>query len=355
VEDPFGVVKRRESDFSGFRNYPYAAVVYSHESPPGYAQAGTWWGHDARLSSLGAFAACLYGHVQVSSVPESLLDDPERLRAYRVLYLAGVPHLPPPRAANIRQFVRDGGGLLVSHASSLYDSAGARQKRFGLEDLVRAAPIEPSGELAATLASYRSMTGGPYDLYLAPRPRPAPDRFTPLWHFEPVRALEGGEVWQDIVTGDGSRPILPGVIVSSHGKGRVVYCASALESLFLQQNSKAVGETLRSLLLRAAPEPPPFELDAPAALIANLTFKDGTMVLHMTNWTGNKLERAGANEDYLAPVENVRLRLRVPEGRRVREAALLVEAEHRREQKGSTLELFLPRVDAYQGVRVTLE
>jgi hypothetical protein len=69
------------------------------------------------------------------------------------------------------------------------------------------------------------------------------------------------------------RPILPGVIVSSHGKGRVVYCASALESLFLQQNSSAVGDLLSSLVAKAAPEPPPYELQAPAALIANLTAK----------------------------------------------------------------------------------
>jgi hypothetical protein len=31
----------------------------------------------------------------------------------------------------------------------------------------------------------------------------------------------------------------------------------------------------------------------------------------LTNWTGNKLERAGSNEYYLAPVENVRVRLAV--------------------------------------------
>ena len=134
------------------------------------------------------------------------------------------------------------------------------------------------------------MTGGPYDLYLAERSRAAVENLTPLWSYLPVKALERGEVWQDIVTGDGLRPILPGVVVSSYGQGRVVYCASALESLFLQQNSSAVGDLLRNLVARAAAEPPPFELQAPAALIANLTSKGDTQVLHLTNWTGNKFE-----------------------------------------------------------------
>lgn len=355
VEYPFGILKQHEREFAGFHNYPYAAVVYGNRTPPGHAQSGAWWRTDVRTSSLGAFAVCLYGHVQVSSVHESLLDDPGKLRPYRVLYLADFPYLSDSRIANLKQFVREGGGLVVSYGSSLFDASGKRQNRFALEELVRAAPIEPAGELAETLVNYRSMTGGPYDLYLAEHARPSLEKLTPLWSFLPVRALDGGEVGMDIVTGDGLRPILPGVIVSSYGKGRVVYCASALESLFLQQNSSAVGDFLRSLVAKAALEPPPYEVQAPSALIANLTAKGDTLVLHLTNWTGNKLERAGANEYYLAPVENVRVRFAVPKGKRVRDVALLVQAPFRKEQKGSTLEVRIPRVEAYQAVRVNLE
>jgi hypothetical protein len=128
-----------------------------------------------------------------------------------------------------------------------------------------------------------------------------------------------------------------------------------LESLFLQQNSSAVGDLLRSLVAKAAPEPPPFEIEAPAALVANLAVTGDTLVLHMTNWTGNKLERAGANEYYLAPVENVRVRLAAPKGKRVREVSLLVEAPYQKKGTGSTVEVRIPRIEAYQAVRVVLE
>ena len=355
AEYPFGVIKENERDFLGFTNYPYVAVLYAHASPPDHAQTGTWWRTDARLSTLGAFAACLYGHVQVSSVSELLLDDFEKLRAYRVLYLADVPYLPERRIENIKRFVAEGGGLVASRATSLYDASGQRLKRFALEELFRAAPIEPSGELAETLASYRSMTGGPYDLYLAAGPKASIGEMTPLWHFEPVRALSGAQVWQEIVKGEGLQPILPGVVVSQYGKGRVVYSASALESLFLQVNNKVVHDFLLSLVAKAAAEPAPYEVHAPAGLITNLAVKDNVRVLHMTNWTGNKLERAGANEYYLAPVENVRIRFVIPKGKQVREVALLVKSPFQKQQKGSILELVIPRIEAYQAVRVTLQ
>jgi hypothetical protein len=86
------------------------------------------------------------------------------------------------------------------------------------------------------------MTVNPYDLYLAGRQRRSMSDVSPLWYFLPVRALDGGKVWKEIVTGDGLRPVLPGVIVSRYGKGRVVYCATALESLFVRQNSAAVAK-----------------------------------------------------------------------------------------------------------------
>jgi hypothetical protein len=107
VEYPFGMLKQHEQEFAGFRNYPYVAVVYGDRTPPGHAQSGWWWNTDVRTSSLGAFAACLYGHVQVSSIYEGLLDDIQKLRAYRVLYLADIPYLSEARIANVKQFVRE--------------------------------------------------------------------------------------------------------------------------------------------------------------------------------------------------------------------------------------------------------
>jgi len=361
VSYPFSILDAGREYFRGFTNYPYIAVVYGFQNPPGHARRGWWWEADVRSSTLGAFAACLYRHLQVSSVLESLLDEPERLMQYKVLYLADIPYLSPRRIENIRRFVEQGGGLIVSYATSLYDENGKRRERFALEELISTRPLEPEGTLKDMIDNYWTMVGGPNDLYLKARAGAgAPlkawsGQLVPLWYYEPVKALDGSEVLADIVMGEGSVPILPGVVLSRHGKGRVAYLASSLESLYIGNNMKELADFIKSVVELVSAEKAPYSVEAPECLIANMAFRENTRVLHLANWTGNKLERNWASEYYLAPVENVRLSIRIPRGKTPGKVETLVKCSYQQRNLGETLEILIPRVDAYQAVAVTFE
>ena len=324
----------------------------THPAMRGRARSGT---PTCAASTLGAFAACLYGHVQVSSIPELILDQPEKLARYRVLYLADIPHLTPQRIENIQHFVENGGGLLASYATSLYGPAGERLERFALEDLLRVRPARLEGALAETLNSYRCMIGGPNDLYLLPRAESrttaTPSRMVPLWYFEPIEALEGGNTQMDIVTGDSGQPLLPGVVTARHGKGRVIYLASSLESLYNSTRQSLLGSLLRKLVEDAAATPPPYRVDAPPSLIANLTQNGNRFVLHLLNWTGDAENEA----NYLPPVENVTVHMTLPAGATVRRVTTFLEAPLRQQQSGRDLELSLSRVEAYQALIIELQ
>lgn len=361
VAYPFGLLAAEEQYFRGFTSYPHVAVVYGFQDPPGHARRGWWWKADVRSSSLGAFAACLYRHLQVSSVLEDLLDQPERLMQYNVLYLADIPYLSPRQIGNISRFVEQGGGLVVSYATSLYDASGQRQNHFDLEELVQVQPLAPESPLKETIESYQTMVGGPNDLYLQTHNSSgAPldefsDRLVPLWFYEPVRALDNGKVAADIVTGDGLRPILPGLVISQYGKGKVAYLASTLESLYIGNNIRELADYLKAIVEYVTPVKAPYSVDGPECLITNMTVKGDTRVVHFANWTGNKFERNWANEYYIAPVENVRLLIRIPEGKSVGSVRTLVEGNYQERNLGEMLEVILPRVEAYQAVAVTFE
>jgi hypothetical protein len=98
-------------------------------------------------ASLGSFAACLYNHMQATSVLEGILDQPDNLARYRVLYPADLTALSPERLDNVREFVRNGAGLVAGHATSAYNAGGARQERFGLEEPIRVRPLNRRAEL----------------------------------------------------------------------------------------------------------------------------------------------------------------------------------------------------------------
>jgi len=358
VAEPFRILEKNEALLGGSENYPFVAVVYGDQSPPGHAKKGWWWSADVRSSTLGAFAACLYRHVQVSSVLETVLDRPEQLEKYRVLYLADIPYLSTLRIKNIKRFVRNGGGLLVSYSTSLFNSEGRRNDIFGLEEVVRVRPSELTGSLQQLMASYEAMVGGPNDLYLQAIEGTDiglagwSERLVPLWFYEPVSLLDGATQLAGIVTGDDRRVVLPGVILSEYGEGKVVYLASALESLFLGSNIKELADLIEALIRLVSPQPLPFELEGPDGLIANMTEKGDTQVIHLTNWTGNKFERRWVSEYYLAPVYDVRLKIPIPEGHNVVDVEPLVNGQIETSVEGDSLHVLIPRVDAYQAIAV---
>ena len=362
VAYPFGVLAANEQNVAGFENYPYVAVVYGYQNPTGFSRKANWGRKvDVRSATLGAFAACLYGHVQVSSVHETILDQPERLLRYKVLYLTGAPRLSKSRIENIKRFVHAGGGLLVSYAASLYDVHGKRQERFALEELIRVVPLKPQGEVARIIRNYVIMVGGPNDLYMLARAGTEgfskywANRLVPLWFYEPVEVLEGGSVAMDIVTGDGRRAFLPGVVLSRYGKGRVAYMASCLESLFQTDNMDVHGKLVRTLIKIVASEPAPYEIKAPAGLICNMTTKDNRRVLHITNWTGNKLERMLTKEYYLAPIEEVILHVRLPEQKSLRDIDFFVTGPSKHRVLNGAIEISFQRIEAYQAVYLEME
>ncbi len=362
VRDAFGIIESFEADLLNIVNEPFVGVVYSYDNPEGHEQNNWWAKADSRSASLGAFAAFLYNHTQVSSVHEFILDQPEELNKYPVLYLADMTHINDKRIENIKSYVNNGGGLIVGFGTSLYNKNGERMEHFGLEELIRVKPIKPDGEIKEVMYKYSSKIGGPSDLYLLSRNTISAtpsnywnDRLVPLWFYEPVEVMDGGTVIFDIVTGDGNRPILPGVVMSSYGRGKVIYSSSSLESLFLQDGTYVLGELINTFTKLVSGVNPTYKIKAPSSLMVNLMKSEDKWILHMTNWTGNKFERMQVNEYYLAPVENVSLELTLPEDKQIQSIEALIDMPFEKNINGQAIKIFFPRIEAYQGLKVNFK
>src|SRR4029079_19807191 len=168
--------------------------------------------------------------------------------------------------------------------------------------------------LPSDLETYQAMIGGPNDLYLSHNNKAKEmekwkDQLLPVWYYEPVAVGPGAQVLMNIVTGDGERSVLPGVVYSQYGKGKVLYCASSIESLFRSNGNPQLKNLIADFISVVAPVKPSYTVSAPSALITNMVSNDNNYLLHLTNWTGNKFEKTHLMEDYISPVENVRVKI----------------------------------------------
>jgi hypothetical protein len=61
------------------------------------------------------------------------------------------------------------------------------------------------------------------------------------------------------------------------------------------------------------------------------------------------------NEYYLAPVENVGVVIRIPEERKILSVENYIEMPFEKRITDGNLELLFPRIESYQGIKITFE
>jgi hypothetical protein len=109
-------------------------IVASEQTRTLYAQGAlpVYFSH-----TLGAFKALLEKHLPVRVLTEYDLED-ANLEGIRVLALPNVACLSDRAAEVVRRFVRNGGGLIATFETSLYDENFQKRADFALGDLFRA-------------------------------------------------------------------------------------------------------------------------------------------------------------------------------------------------------------------------
>jgi hypothetical protein len=97
-----------------------------------------------------------------------------------------------------------------------------------------------------------------------------------------------------------------------------------------------------------------YAIESRAGVTPHLTATKDTILLHLLADTGNKTKKLRIREEFL-PVENVNLRIRIPEGRTVKQVSLLrAGSVGSRARTPGWIEVTVPRVLIHESVRVDL-
>ncbi len=248
---------------------------------------------------MGTFKALTEAHIPVEVVddrPESLAT----LSRYKVVYLSNILTLSAAEADALRTYVANGGALIATGATSLYDDQGNHLPNFALADLFGVDFVKRG----AFTFPYLQIHDSPFSEGLIRRPLPhymamwevranvdgvqvAATRRNPLIETSGQTYYHNNQPPPDVDTGEAV------VVYRTYGQGRVVYCAALPESNYARLGHEPYRRLIANMVTWAAGALPLVRADGllNTEIITNRLGKD--LIVHLVTGFPQRSVRFG--------------------------------------------------------------
>jgi hypothetical protein len=295
---------------------PYVSVVPSWE-------AMQLWRTNRRdyneVMSEGFTLAMLDARLSLDVCPSTEVNA-SWLRNQRVVALCGASGMTDDMARLLADWVKEGGGLLATYDTGLFDQngklrpgGGALKDVLGVEFKGEALPSQPEcyyriKETHPALGEYHSGDTLKGDSRLLP-----------------LAAVGGGKVLADCWNLGTKESRGPAIIVNTYGKGRTVYISGSLEAQYTSSRVPTHRNILASAVRYLAGDAPvPFTISAPCGVYGVLRRGlNGDLTLWLLANIGFKDADIGRMRQEFVPVPNVEVQVLVPQGRSVKSVHLV--------------------------------
>jgi hypothetical protein len=259
---------------------------------------------------------------------------------FSALVLPSVAAMSDAQCAAVKRFVANGGGLVATGATSLYDEWGDPRPDFALADLFGAhAPSPDFGRKAAARASAHTY------LRLPAGSAGAGERHPVLRGFEETDILPFGGALEAMRTDAGvtvpltfiptfptyppetswmrvPKTDIPGLVLSTHGNARVAYLPADIDRRYGRDNLPDHGNLLANIFRWVAADRIPLDVRGPGLIDCHLYRQPGRLILHLVNLTNEGTWRAPLDE--LIAVGPLEVRVKLPDDVKGRGAQFLV-------------------------------
>ena len=281
---------------------------------------------------VGAYSALMRSGLPVVTLQRPHFE--EGLADFQVLVLANVALMNDAQADAVRRFVREGGGLVATHETSLMDEKGQRRPDFALADVlgVHYQTTLPAAALAVSLLPDHPLGSG-----LPANP--------PLVHDEPLVSVVPAEAESVGSFGESQ----PAVLAHRYGRGRVVYLPGRFDSMQCYTLTPAVERLFANAVRWVAPGGCPVEIEAAGPVSVSVFRQPRRLVVHLVNHQRDSQLRS----DAVTPLADVWLRLPLPETAREPMVRRLWDDRAVQTQvRGRTLEVEVGAIEEYEAVAV---
>lgn len=356
-----------EKHMNGATLAPYAALHFSEDTLKWHANAR---GGDARQAYLqnvfGFFQALLETHLPVAIVTDDDLANAAALQRYPTVVLPNTGCLSDKQAAALTAYVQQGGGLVASFETGVFDEDGTRREKPALEDLLgvkQGAVVGGRNWMLDTTNQTHEITRIPEIANGGDPSQGSRDRKPQVTLFLAHANRDARLVKttaQDGVASVrliGAGPGCSALHTRAAGRGRVAHFPPDIGHGYFTYNHPIARRLIERTVRWSAGQPPILETDAPMA-VQTVCFRNGDdLVVHLVNDNSSfgraaapNPENFGAFRDEVLPVHGVKLTV---EGN-YRKAILLPEGnELALQPNGGKVETTVPRVDIHAMVVFT--
>jgi hypothetical protein len=254
---------------------------------------------------------------------DHIARDAERF-GLTALILPNVGLLSDDQIAAIRAFVRNGGGLLATGETSLYDETGARRDNFALADLFAASAVgSHHGAETDDRSSWDEwgqhtylrispeLRAGVYGPLTGSEPDPVGSRHPAFSGFDDTDAIPFGGRIEVVRAHERAKtpltlippfPIyppetswmrhdrsqVPALVLNEASGGRVAYLPADLDRVFARSRIPDHARLLANLARWVASDRVPLKVSGVGFIHAQLYRQDKRLILHLVNLTGHE-------------------------------------------------------------------
>jgi hypothetical protein len=354
IDDVYVWTEKNQNYLTGRRPLARVAIVYSQQ---------TSWYYGAKVEdyALGWYQALVESRIPFVMVHDQLLD-PEHLASFKTLILPNIAALSDAQCDQLRVFVSNGGSIVATHETSLYDEWGTRRKNFALADLFGVdwtgkaqAPMQnsyirlehealPHHALFAGLEDAPRIINGTSRLEVTPREKFAETPFTliPSYPDLPMEKVYPRNPRTDI-----------SCLYLRQPAGRVAYFPFDIDRTFWEVLCADHLKVLENTIRWANNEAPMVEVDGPGLLDVTAWRNSGAITIHLVNLT-NPMAMKGPYRDFF-PVGPLTVRLRLPGDVQAKRARLLAsDKDVALERSGGTLSVTVPSILDHEVVAIEI-
>lgn len=322
VSDMYQVYHRGEKYLRNTASLARVGMVYSEATDRKYG--GKPWQQRSGEHSNGMYHALVEARVPFEMVNDRLFDA-DALKNYKLLVLPNIAALSDAQCDQLRKFVQQGGSIVATFETSLYDEEGKPRTDFGLADIFG--------------VSYANKVEGPLrNSYLKFKTDPATKTFHPV-----LKGLEDAyrminTIYKVDVTPKANFPspmtLIPTypdlpmedvyprvedtdireIYLREVGKGRVVYIPGDMDRTFWQLLNTDHGKLLRNAINWALNEDPVVSVEGSGVIDVTAWRQKSSMAVHLVNLTNPMMMKGPFREFF--PIE-AKVSIKIPDNKKV--------------------------------------